>query len=87
MSASYKTISSKSYKHTSVSFIVHPHLSSMHTYIHTNIQKDEDSRESGDPDFYFFFQICFCISNLGASLHKRGYSFKIPDVKTMHAKQ
>lgn len=87
MSASYKTISSKSYKQTSVSFIVYPHLSPMPTHILTNIEKDEGSREFGDLD-YFFLQVCFCVSNLRASLHKRrGYSFKIPDVRAMHAKQ
>jgi len=59
----------------------------MHTHIHTNTQKDENNREAGDLDYYFL-QICFCISNLGASLHKkRAYSFKIPDVRAMHDEQ
>lgn len=54
MSASYRITASKSYKHTGISFIVCQHLSHMYTHIHTNVQKDEDSRESGDPDYYVF---------------------------------
>lgn len=60
MSASYKTISSKSYKQTSVSFIVYPYLSPMPTHILTNIEKDEGGRESRDLDSYFFAGMFLC---------------------------
>lgn len=78
MSASYRITASKSYKHIGVSFIVCQHLSHMYSHIHTNVQKEEDSRESVNPDYYVFTYMFLCFYFENSLTLKKGVLFQNP---------